>query len=123
MSEIDKVVQGTHQLEDLLRVRYHAHGESLEQLVESSEERLPHDAVVRLKRISGMRRKLVDVSNYTHEDCSHFLDDYHACMKELVPRSNRFIWRTAFILMTLITLLAIIFYYLHWEVLSVHLPS
>ncbi|CAM3969747.1 hypothetical protein VA7868_03594 [Vibrio aerogenes CECT 7868] len=121
MSEVDKVVQGTHQLEELLRVQYHAQGDSLEQLVESSVERLPHDAVVRLKRINGMRKKLADVNQYTHEDCLHFMDDYHACMKELVPRSNRFIWRAAFVLMSLITLFAMIFYYVHWDTLSVHL--
>ncbi|EDM56802.1 conserved hypothetical protein [Vibrio parahaemolyticus AQ3810] len=41
--------------------------------------------------------------------------------KELTPRSSRFIWRTAILLMALITLAALGFYYMHWDILSEHI--
>ncbi|ASU21242.1 DUF4145 domain-containing protein [Vibrio qinghaiensis] len=120
MSEIEKVVLRTRRLESLLREQYHAEGKGLHQLVTSCEERLPHDVVGKLRFIATIRNKVVHEDNYQLEDRKAFLCVCDECEKELTPRSGRFIWRVAISLMTLITLAALLFYYLHWEALSKH---
>ncbi|MDN3608780.1 DUF4145 domain-containing protein [Vibrio ostreicida] len=121
MSDIEQVVTRTRQIEKLLRTQYHAEGKGLHQLITSSEERLPHDVIGKLRYIATIRNKIVHEEDYKLENRNDFLAACDACEKELTPRSSRFIWRAAIALMTLITLAALIFYYAHWDELSKHL--
>ena len=121
MSDIEKVVMRTRRIEKLLRVQYRADGKGLHQLVTSCEERLPHDVIGKLRYIATIRNKIVHEDNYRLEDRKQFLMVCDECEKELTPRAGRFIWRVAVSLMTLITLAALGFYYVHWDKLSQHL--
>ncbi|MFB9137466.1 DUF4145 domain-containing protein [Vibrio olivae] len=120
MSDIEKVVLRTRKLEQLLRVQYHAEGKGLHQLVTSCEERLPHKIVAKLRYVATIRNKIVHEDDYKLDDRAGFLSACDECEKELTPRSSRFIWRVALSLMTMITLAALAFYYMHWDMLSEH---
>ncbi|PWI31875.1 DUF4145 domain-containing protein [Vibrio albus] len=121
MSDIEKVVKRVRRLEKLLRIRYHADGRGLHQLVSSCEERLPHDVISKLRYVATIRNKIVHEEGYSLEDRQHFFAVCDDCEKELTPRANRFVWGVAVFLMVLITGLALGFYYLHWDKLSPHL--
>ena len=121
MSDIEKVVLRTRKLEALLRGHYHADGKGLHQLISSCEERLPHDVIGKLRYIATIRNKIVHEDDYELEDRRSFLSTCDECEHELTPRSERFIWRVAIALMMFITLIALGFYYVHWDELSRHL--
>jgi len=122
MSDIEKVVTRTRRIEKLLRLQYHAEGKGLHQLITSCEERLPHDVISKLRYIATIRNKIVHEEDYQLEDQKEFLMVCDDCEKELTPRSGRFIWRAAILLMTAITLAAVGFYYANWDILTKHLP-
>ncbi|MDR9828836.1 DUF4145 domain-containing protein [Vibrio sp. FNV 38] len=115
MSDIEKVVIRTRRLEKLLRVQYHAEGVGLEQLVSSCEERLPHDVIGRLRFVATIRDKVVHEEDFAFNEMDEFIEVCEVCEEGLTPRSSRFIWRAAMWLMVLITTLAIIIYYIHWD--------
>ncbi|AUI87276.1 DUF4145 domain-containing protein [Vibrio azureus] len=121
MSDIEKVVMRTRRLEKLLRTQYHADGKGLHQMITSCEDRLPHDVIAKLRFIATVRNKVVHEEDYTLNDRKGFLHACDVCEKELTPRSSRFIWRTAILLMVAITLAALGFYYMHWDLLVQHL--
>ena len=121
MSDIDSVVTRTRKIEHLLRTHYHAEGKGLHQLITSSEERLPHNVIGKLRYIATIRNKVVHEYDYKLDSRREFLAVCDECEKELTPRSGRFIWRVAISLMTLITVAALLFYYAHWDVLSKYL--
>lgn len=121
MSDIEKVVTRTRRLEKLLRVQYHASGKGLHELVTSTEERLPHDVIKKLRYVATIRNKIVHEDGFVLENRKAFLKVCDECEKELTPRSGRFVWGVALILMVLITLAALSFYYVHWNELSKHL--
>ncbi|ENS5635055.1 DUF4145 domain-containing protein [Vibrio cholerae] len=120
MSEIEQVVLRTRKLETLLREQYHAEGKGLHQLITSCEERLPHDVIKKLRYVATIRNKVVHEDDYRLDDRKAFLAVCQECEDELTPRSGKFVWRIAFMLMMLMTLGALFFYYWHWEVLSQH---
>lgn len=121
MSDIENVVTRTRRLETLLRNQYHAQGKGLHQLITSCEERLPHDVIAKLRFIATIRNKVVHEDQYQLDDTQGFFSACDECERELTPRSGRFIWRVAILLMLLITAGAVAFYYANWEVLSQHL--
>ncbi len=121
MSDIEKVVMRTRTLEKLLRTHYHAQGRGLHQLITSCEERLPHDVIAKLRYIATVRNKVVHEEGFKLDDRKGFISACDDCEKELTPRSPRFIWRVAILLMVLITLGALGFYYMHWDELSKHI--
>ncbi|MGF1743233.1 DUF4145 domain-containing protein [Vibrio profundum] len=121
MSETEKVVLRTHRVESLLRSQYHAEGEGLEQLISSCEERLPHDVIAKLHQIAQLHNTLTSDEQTPSDAKQDFLLLCRECEKELTPRSSRFIWRTAIVLMMLITMAALGFYYAHWDELHQHL--
>ncbi|GEM76880.1 hypothetical protein [Vibrio sagamiensis] len=121
MSDIEKVVMRTRRLEKLLRTQYHAEGKGLHQMVTSCEDRLPHDVISKLRFIATVRNKVVHEEDYKLDNRKDFLHACDVCEKELTPRSARFIWRTAILLMIAITLAALGFYYMHWDLLMKHL--
>ncbi|EGR0479791.1 DUF4145 domain-containing protein [Vibrio cholerae] len=120
MSEIEQVVLQTRKLETLLREQYHAEGKGLHQLITSCEERLPHDVIKKLRYVATIRNKVVHEDDYRLDDRKAFLAVCQECEDELTPRSGKFVWRIAFMLMMLMTLGALFFYYWHWEELSQH---
>lgn len=120
MSEIEQVVLRTRKLETLLREQYHAEGKGLHQLITSCEERLPHDVIKKLRYVATIRNKVVHEDDYRLDDRKAFLAVCQECEDELMPRSGKFVWRIAFMLMMLMTLGALFFYYWHWEELSQH---
>ncbi len=120
MSEIEQVVLRTRKLETLLREQYHAEGKGLHQLITSCEERLPHDVIKKLRYVATIRNKVVHEDDYRLDDRKAFLAACQECEDELTPRSGKFVWRIAFMLMMLMTLGALFFYYWHWEELSQH---
>lgn len=121
MSDIEKVVTKTRRLEKLLRQQYHASGGTMEQLISSCEERLPHDVIDKLRTVAATRDSLVNEQIEELDDSIRFLKLCNECEKELTPRSGRFIWGVALSLMVVITLVALSFYYAHWQELSKHL--
>ncbi|MGF1752960.1 DUF4145 domain-containing protein [Vibrio makurazakiensis] len=121
MSDIETVVVRTRRIEKLLRLQYHAEGKGLHQLITSSEERLPHDVIGKLRFIATIRNKIVHEEDYKLEDKKQFLSVCDECEKELTPRSGRFVWRAAILLMTVITLAAAGFYYANWDFFSQHI--
>ncbi|PAS05193.1 DUF4145 domain-containing protein [Vibrio cholerae] len=120
MSEIEQVVLRTRKLETLLREQYHAEGKGLHQLITSCEERLPHDVIKKLRYVATIRNKVVHEDDYRLDDRKAFLAVCQECEDELTPRSGKFVWRIAFMLMMLMTLGALFFYYWHWEELAQH---
>lgn len=120
MSDIDQVVTRTRRLEGLLRTQFHANGRGLHQLISSSEERLPHDVIAKLRYIATIRNKMLHEDGFKLDDRRHFNQVCNECEKELTPRSGRFIWGVAIALMTLLTLAAAAFYYANWAEFSVH---
>ncbi|ASK56779.1 DUF4145 domain-containing protein [Vibrio cholerae] len=120
MSEIEQVVLRTRKLETLLREQYHAEGKGLHQLITSCEERLPHDVIKKLRYVATIRNKVVHEDDYRLDDRKAFLAVCQECEDGLTPRSGKFVWRIAFMLMMLMTLGALFFYYWHWEELSQH---
>lgn len=123
MSEIEQVVVRTRRLETLLRQQYHAQGKGLHQLISSCEERLPHDIIAKLRYVATIRNKIVHEDHYHLEDRKAFWNVCQECEKVLTPRSGRFIWRAALTLVALMTLVAMVFYYIHWDELSKYLPK
>lgn len=104
MSEIEQVVLRTRKLETLLREQYHAEGKGLHQLITSCEERLPHDVIKKLRYVATIRNKVVHEDDYRLDDRKAFLAVCQECEDELTPRSGKFVWRIAFMLMMLMTL-------------------
>lgn len=123
MSEIEQVVLRTRRLETLLRQQYHAQGKGLHQLISSSEERLPHDIIAKLRYVATIRNKIVHEDHYHLEDRKVFFNVCCECEKVLTPRSSRFVWRAALTLVALMTLAAMLFYYIHWDEVSKYLPN
>nr|WP_086939311.1 DUF4145 domain-containing protein [Thaumasiovibrio occultus] len=118
MAEIDWVVTRTRRLESLLRDHYHAEGKGLHQLVTSCEERLPHELIPTLRYIATMRNKVVHEDGYKLDDRKGFKRACLRCEKELRPRSGRFIWGLALLIVFGFTALAAIFYYHIWDRLA-----
>lgn len=118
MADIEQVVIVTRKLEELLKTQYHAEGKGLHQLISSCESRLPHEVIPTLHYIATIRNKLLHEDGYVLEDRKQFFKQSDWCIKELTPRAGRFIWRTAWSVLLLITLGCLIFYYLNWEFLS-----
>lgn len=123
MSDIEQVVLRTRKIERLLREQYHAHGKGLHQLINSCEERLPHDVISKLRFVATIRNKIVHEDRYKLEDREAFLNVCNECEKELTPRSSRFVWRIVISLVSLITIIAMMFYYVYWEELSQHIHA
>ncbi|NOH96493.1 DUF4145 domain-containing protein [Vibrio sp. 99-70-13A1] len=123
MTDIEQVVTRTRNIEKLLRLQYHAEGEGLHELITSCEERLPHDVVSKLRYIATCRNKVVKDDKSELEDQAKFTLMCDDCEKELTPRSSRFIWRVAILLMVVMTLAAGGFYYANWDVLTHHFLS
>ncbi|NLS13639.1 DUF4145 domain-containing protein [Vibrio sp. SM6] len=121
MSDIEKVVVRTRRLESLLRRQYHAQGKGLHQLINSCEERLPHAVVGKLRFIASVRNRMVHEENARLDDRRGFLAACDFCERELTPRSGRFMWRLALLLVLFITAGAMLFYYAHWEAVSRYL--
>lgn len=121
MSDSDQVIRRTRRIEGLLRTQFHADGRGLHQLISSSEERLPHDVIEKLRYIATVRNKMMHEEDFKLDDKKHFMQVCNECEKELTPRSGRFVWGVAIGLMTLLTIAAIAFYYAHWTEFSSHL--
>ncbi|WP_261816389.1 DUF4145 domain-containing protein [Vibrio gallicus] len=121
MSDIDQVVTRTRRIESLLRTQFHANGRGLHQLISSSEERLPHEIIKKLRYVATIRNKILHEDGFELEDRKQFIQVCKECEQGLTPRSGRFIWGIAFALVALLTLAAVGFYYVNWAELSVHL--
>ncbi|WP_117236414.1 DUF4145 domain-containing protein [Vibrio maerlii] len=117
MSDIEKVVLRTRRFEKLLRTQYHAEGKGLHQLITSSEERLPHEVIKKLRYVATIRNKIVHEEDFVLEDKAAFFNTCDECEKLLLPRSSRFIWGVALLLMGVFTLTAALFYLIHWDTL------
>ena len=123
MSDIDKVVHCSHQLELLLKEQYHATGQGLSQLIESVESRLPHDLISQLHYIAKIYQRVLEEPNFRFEGKRlegqrRFMEAYKQCKRELTPRGNRFIWRLTLSLLTFMTAAALVFYYAIWDSLQ-----
>ncbi|MGO2509245.1 MAG: DUF4145 domain-containing protein [Vibrio hibernica] len=122
MSDIEKVVSCTRRLERLLREKYYAQGQGLMELVQSCEQRLPHSIIKKIHHVADIRQKVVHDDDYQLDDPIAFERMCLECEKELTPRSGRFIWGVAIILVLAMTIGAIVFYNIHWDVIEPHLP-
>ncbi|MFH0255541.1 DUF4145 domain-containing protein [Vibrio rumoiensis] len=121
MSDIEKVVLHTRRLERLLREQYHAKGQGLLELTESCSSRLPHDVMKKIHLIAEIRQQILDEDETNIESTTAFVQACIECEKELTPRSGRFIWGVAILLMIAMTLGALLFYSIHWDVVAQHL--
>lgn len=121
MSEIEKVVTHTSRLERLLREQYYAKGQGLVELTESCGTRLPHDIAKKLYSIADIRQSLLDDEESDPTLVEQFVQACKECEKELTPRSGRLVWGAAIVFMLLMTLGAMVLYFVHWDVVSQHL--
>ncbi len=121
MSDIEVIEIRTRRLEQLLKQQYHAEGQGMHQLITSCEDRLPHDVVQQLRFIATVKNKSVYQNSFRFDNKSDFIDVCNDCMFRLTPRSTRFIWRLAFLLMTIMTIGSLLFYYINWEYLEPHI--
>ncbi|WP_086981882.1 DUF4145 domain-containing protein [Vibrio aphrogenes] len=121
MSGIEKVVMYTRRLERLLRQQYYAEGEGLIELTESCRTRLPHDVVKNIHHIVELRQRLLDEDDAEHNLMSDFVFACIQCEKELTPRSGRLIWGVAIVFVLLMTFGTLLFYFVHWDIVSEHL--
>lgn len=121
MSDIEKVVLHTRRLERLLREQYHATGQGLIELTESCATRLPHDVVKKIYLVAQIRQQLLDDDDSNFELINAFVQACIECEKELTPRSGRFVWGVAILLMVAMTLGALFFYSFHWDFFAQHL--
>ncbi|MBL4829099.1 MAG: DUF4145 domain-containing protein [Aliivibrio sp.] len=120
MSDIEFVIVRSRRLENLLKEHYHAEGKGLHHLISSCEERLPHDVIKKMRFIATIRNKIVHEEEYRLDDKSRFKTVFEECEAELVPRSNRFIWRVAIATVLIVTGLALWFYHWHWDEITTH---
>lgn len=114
MDDVAVVIKHSKRLESLLRQHYHAKGKGLHQLIDSSQKRLPHDVVKKLRFLATIRNKVVHEDGYQLDDMREFISVSKYCESELVPRSNRLMWRLAAGLILLFTAGAIGFYAQVW---------
>ncbi|MDC0611238.1 DUF4145 domain-containing protein [Vibrio sp.] len=121
MSDIETVVMRSKKLELLLKSQYRAEGQGMHQLISSCEERLPHEVVKQLRYIATVRNNAVQDDAFELEDQRTFTQACEDCMAKLTPRSGRFIWRIAVLLMCVMTIASLLFYYINWEFLEPHL--
>lgn len=115
VSDIDMVTRKSEHLARLLKEKFHAEGDELEQLIVSCEERLPHDVLSKLHYIAVIHDEISHQSEFVLADIQAFNQAYEQCVNELTPRSSKFVWRVVGGLMFIITLAALIVYYIHWE--------
>ncbi|ORT51744.1 hypothetical protein ST37_05205 [Vibrio sp. qd031] len=118
MSDIELVVSRSRRLEALLKSQFHAEGKGLHQLINSVEERLPHDIIKKLRYIATIRNKVVHEEYYTLDDPEAFKQAARECEKELTPNSGRIIWGVAIALVILLTGAALVFYYNNWHAIK-----
>jgi hypothetical protein len=118
MSDIDLVISRSRRLEALLKSQFHAEGQGLHQLINSVEERLPHDVIKKLHFIATVRNKVVHEEHYTLDDPQAFIRAAHECEKELTPNSGKIIWGVAVALVILLTGAALVFYYNNWHAIK-----
>jgi len=121
MSDIEIIVVRSKEIEQLLRKQYRAEGQEMDQLISSCEERLPHDIVFQLRFIATIKDRAVNEESFIFDDKFDFIQAYKQCMLRLTPRSGRFIWRIAFLLMCFMTAMSLLFYYINWESVEPHL--
>lgn len=120
MSRYDYALSQCHRLEDLLRNQYHAQGDNLDQLLQSCEERLPHQVVDKLHNMVTLSEAIQD-ERWRDEDIDRLEHAIDNCFRELAPRSGRLVWGAVGAVLMLMTAAALIFYYLHWELLAEHM--
>ncbi|MBD1576442.1 MULTISPECIES: DUF4145 domain-containing protein [Vibrio] len=122
MSDIEKITSRRQRLEQLLRDQYYAEGQGLDDLINSCEQRLPQAVVKKMRLIAEIAQKLSDDVDYKVPDWAELDRMCRECEKELTPRSGRFVWGVAIVLMLAMTLGAVLFYHLNWDSISSHLP-
>ncbi|UTV27831.1 DUF4145 domain-containing protein [Photobacterium atrarenae] len=115
MANIELVVTRTRRLERLLRQHYHAEGKGLHQLITSCERRLPHEIIPTLRFVATVRNKIVHEDGYQLDDKAGFIAACKACEAELTPRSGRFVWTMAALVVLGFTALALWFYSENWH--------
>ncbi|MCG7584169.1 DUF4145 domain-containing protein [Photobacterium sp. OFAV2-7] len=115
MANIELVVTRSRRIEHLLREHYHAEGKGLHQLITSCEERLPHEIIPKLRFVASVRNKTVHEEGYKLDDKPGFLAACRDCEDELTPRSGRFVWTVAALVVLGFTALAVWFYSEHWH--------
>lgn len=115
MDDIAVVIKRSRRMEKLLREHYHAEGKGLHQLINSSQKRLPHDVIEKLRFIATIRNKTVHEDDFQIDNIQQFIKTCDECEKELQPRSNRLIWRLAVLLIVAFTGGAVWFYASYWE--------
>lgn len=114
MDDIGLAVKANSRLEMLLKAHYHAEGTGLNQLINSCQERLPHDVIAKLRFIASTTDKIVNEEGYQIEDMKRFMLACKESEKELLPRSNRTIWGIAIFLIVAVTGGAVWFYIENW---------
>lgn len=118
MNNINAVIMESRRLEMLLKAHYHAQGNTLQELVESSRERLPSDVISKLSLIASIQYDAIDEKNNDEFDVNLLITKCKECEKELLPRSNRTIWGIALFLIFSVTAGAIWFYIENWHYIA-----
>lgn len=121
MSDIDKVEIQAIKLECLLKEQYHAQGKGLTQLIASCEHRLPHELVSQLREVAAIKQALSESNELDSKEKLRLIKQYEQCIQALTPRAERFVWRVVWLMLMMMTFGSLMFYYLHWDVLSKHL--
>lgn len=114
MDDLAIVVKWSNRIEWLLKEHYHAKGSGLKELVDSSQERLPHDVHSKLRYIISIKGEALQYEGYKLLDSNRFVTTCKECEKELQPRSAKMIWRFVLFLIFAATAGAIWFYIENW---------
>lgn len=117
MGDLAIVVSWSNRLELLLKLHYHAKGDDLQELIESCEERLPHDVIEKLHYIARVKNSMMQQKKSKLDDPRQLIMVCKQCENELQPRSAKLIWRFALFLIFAVTMGALWFYAVNWPLI------
>ena len=110
MPSINRMTFCLNDLKLLLKDRYHAKGDDLLSLINSCEERLPHDVLTDLKSLVEIHANSIAIGHVSLSERRIFMANYHQSKRTLTPRSNLLLWRLVFALILFSTVMALVFY-------------
>lgn len=111
----EQTIDPFKKLADVLKKRYHAQGEQLEQLILSCEERLPQHIVKKLYFNAQLQAQWLKGDLFAEHELTQVLVNCQECEQALIPRGSRLLWKTVIFLLVAVSLGSLIFYFLYWD--------
>ena len=118
MDDLVTAVKCSNRIEQLLKQHYHAHGNSLSEVIDSCSERLPREVHDKLHEIAYIHSEALAKGRYEPADSEQFFIVCKQCEKELQPRSSKLIWRFVVFIILTVTAMAVWFYAINWHYIN-----